>query len=101
MIYTSTEFLQQQISPGIESLLGQGLFYVKFAYLGFLPQFKDMRLGDRLIVNSELTLGVNINGCLSYILALWWAGDLPKVYPVSCLKAAERNSSYPRNLIKG
>merc|ERR1712035_59525 len=41
--------------------------WVLSGYSGFLPQSKDMQVGDRLIGDSKLTVGVNVsmNGCLS------------------------------------
>lgn len=45
------------------------------------------------------TLGVNLslNGCLFYMSAPQWAGNLSRMYPASCPRAAGIGSSLPRD----
>lgn len=59
-------FCSCNISCGFESPWSQGLFDVTFAFSGFLPHSKDMHLRDRVTLNSELALGVNVNYCICY-----------------------------------
>jgi len=59
---------------------------VLFGYSGFLPLSKNMHV--RLIGDSKLSLGVSVSVCVfacpvCLCVALWWTGDLSRVYPAS------------------
>jgi len=57
--------------------------WVLSGYPGFLPPSKDLHV--RLTGVSKLSLGVNVSVCVVVCLyvALWWTGNLPRMYPMT------------------